>query len=79
MENFPSMNSTSDLMNKKSQPIESISKTLEHEDLTIKKVSILPITDNNNNNHHHRTVLAHHIFHANIQQTFLRWLRETPV
>lgn len=32
-----------------------------------------------NHNDHQRTTLAHHIFHANIKHTIIRFLRETPV
>jgi hypothetical protein len=71
-------------MNNKSQPIESSLTTinhpkLEHENLNNKKVDLVSTTTTTNNNDGHRTVLARYIFHANVKQTFTRWIRETPV
>jgi len=48
---------------------------LEYDNFNHKKVTL--VTTNNNDDH--RTVLARHIFHADIKQTFTRWIRETPV
>ncbi|CAF4048797.1 unnamed protein product [Rotaria sp. Silwood2] len=68
---------TSDIINNKSQEIQTISTN--HEDLLAKKLPLLPTTSVITNNDDHRTVLAHHIFHANIKHTFIRFIRETPV
>jgi len=40
------------------------------------KVQLLPTMDNNDDQ---RIVLAHHVFHANIKHTIVRFIRETPV
>jgi len=37
----------------------------------------LPVIDRDDDEH--RTILAHHIFHANIKHTIVRFIRETPV
>jgi hypothetical protein len=68
----------SDIINTKSQQIGFVSKNqsnIDHEDLVTKKLPLSSTIINNDD----RTVLAHHIFHANIKQTFIRWIRETPV
>ena len=64
-------------INNKSQDIESISTI--HEALPTKKVSLSSTTTIINNTDDHRTVLAHHIYHASIKHTFIRFIRETPV
>ncbi len=48
----------------------------DYEDFNNKKLTFLTT---NTNHDDHRTILAHHIFHANIKQTLTRWIRETPV
>ncbi|CAF3478026.1 unnamed protein product [Rotaria sp. Silwood1] len=70
-------------MNNKTQPNQSLLTTInhskiEHENLNNEKVTLLS-TMSTNNNDDHRTMLARHIFLANIKQTFTRWIRETPV
>jgi len=69
-------------MNNQSQQIESSltpinQSKLHYEHVHNKKEPLT--TRNNNNNDDQRTVLARHIFHANIKQTLTRWTRETPV
>ena len=49
---------------------------LGKEDLNTKKMNVVTTATTND---HDRTVLARHIFHANVKQTFTRWIRETPV
>ncbi len=71
-------------MNNKSQQIKSSLTTinqskLDYENVNNKKGTLTTTTNNNNNNDDQRTVLARHIFHANIKQTLTRWIRETPV
>ncbi|CAF3406094.1 unnamed protein product [Rotaria sp. Silwood1] len=68
---------TSDIIDNKSQEIQSVSTN--HEDLLTKKLPLLPTTSVITNEDDQRTILAHHIFHANIKHTFLRFIRETPV
>ncbi|CAF0925367.1 unnamed protein product [Rotaria sordida] len=68
---------TSDMINDKPQEIQSVSTN--HEDFLTKKLPLLPTTSRISNIDDHRTVLAHHIFHANIKHTLIRFLRETPV
>lgn len=68
-------------MNNKSQQIQSTSN-FEDKDVNNKKVTVTTTTNNNIDNDgddNNRTVLARHIFHANIKQTLTRWIRETPV
>ncbi|CAF1439723.1 unnamed protein product [Rotaria sordida] len=81
--NITRLNS-SEIMNNKFQPIESSLTTMnpskiEHENFNNKKMTLVSTMSTNNNDDHHRTVLARHIFLANIKQTFTRWIRETPV
>jgi len=61
----------SDKINNKSQSIESI------DDLVTKKFPVVSTTIKNNDDQ--RTVLARHIFSANIEHTLIRFIRETPV
>jgi hypothetical protein len=58
----------SDKINNKSQSID---------DLVTKKFPVVSTTINNNDDQ--RTVLARHIFPANIEHTLIRFIRETPV
>ncbi|UJR28748.1 hypothetical protein I4U23_009975 [Adineta vaga] len=37
------------------------------------------LKETNNNDNVQRTVLVQHRFHADIKQTYIRWIRETPV
>jgi hypothetical protein len=53
--------------------LKNLTFATNHEDLMIKK---LPLIDRDDE---HRTILAHHIFHANIKHTIVRFIRETPV
>jgi len=81
--NTNGLNST-EIMNNKSQQIESSLTTAnqsksEYDDLNNKKVNSITTNNNDNDNDDHRTVLARHIFRANIKQTLTRWIRETPV
>ena len=71
------LNSIDIMNNNSSLPIIN-HPNLEYEDLNNKKVTLISTTTTNNNDEH-RTVLAHHIFHANVKKTFTRWIRETPV
>lgn len=48
-----------------------------NETLNMKKVVTTTCTTNNTD--HQRTVLARHVFQANVKQTRTRWIRETPV
>ena len=71
---------SSKIMNDKLQDIgSSLTKLnhpkLEYEDLNHKKATLVTTNDNDD----HRTVIARHIFHADIKQKFTRWIRETPV
>ena len=53
---------------------ERIESKLDYDELNRRKMS-LTMTDG----YYHRTVLARHVFHANIKQTLTRSMRETPV
>lgn len=67
---------TSNIENNKSTEIPS--ESTNHEDL-INKKSTLSSTTALTDDDDHRTVLAHHIFPANIKHTIIRFMRETPV
>ncbi|CAF4136726.1 unnamed protein product [Rotaria sp. Silwood2] len=75
---------SSEIMNNKSESNESSLTTIdhskfEHENLNNKKITLVSTMSTNNNDDDYRTVLARHIYLANIKQTFTRWIRETPV
>lgn len=61
-------------MNETIDDLKNLTFTDETDDLIRKK---LPLNDNHNNEQ--RTILAHHMFHANIKHTIVRFIRETPV
>jgi len=74
------LNST-EIMNNQSQQIQSSLTTINPSKLDYEHVNNKKelLTTTNNNTDDQRTVLARHIFHANIKQTLTRWTRETPV
>jgi len=56
-----------------------------HQDLATRKVALAPSLSSTSSSSttapidNQRTVLARHVFRADIKQTFIRWIRETPV
>jgi hypothetical protein len=73
--------SASQTMNDEFQQKQSSLKTIYHTKMEDQHLNnkIKTVISKDNNDDHHRTVIVHHMFHANVKQTFTRWIRETPV
>ncbi|CAF0814818.1 unnamed protein product [Adineta steineri] len=70
--------------NNKSQEINSSlaptkHSTFEFKNLNKKKLTSISMPTTIKNNNDHRIILTRHRLHADIKQTYTRWIRETPV
>ncbi|CAF0952281.1 unnamed protein product [Adineta steineri] len=76
--------SSNRMNNNKSQEINSSlaptkHSTFEFKNLNKKKLTSISMPTTINNNNDHRIILTRHRLHADIKQTYTRWIRETPV